>query len=192
MVANPWEIPFDIETWNTVWQGFSAVGTVGTLAYTLKLYRHQNWTNQSAEARKVITWVESPGAETNDGVHTYHSTFQLLNQSSSPIHDVAVRIVLPTLKDYLKRRKAMPHTDAPEYTEQQWTEPVGPLNDMVRLDWGVLDGGLRDTVVPGESRSKRIATPVPARCVDVLVEFLHSDGHRWQKNASTGKLKLLD
>jgi hypothetical protein len=30
------------------------------------------------------------------------------------------------------------------------------------------------------------------RCVDLLVEFLDGDGQKWERNVSTGKLKLLD
>lgn len=141
-----------------------------------------------------MIWVSSPGPSTDEGIHTYHNTFHLHNGSPRPIHNVDVRVALPSLRVYNKRRKLVPNLDPPTFTEEQWDEPADALRDLTEFYWG---GGFREnrvpeTVVGGYGLTKEFTSPVPMRCVDLLVQFLDGDGQKWQKNVSTGKLKLLD
>lgn len=189
-----WQYPFLAQTWESVWTGVAAVGTIGTLLFTLILFRRDQWRSRSAEARQVMIWNQSPGASTDDGVHTYHNTFHLVNSSPRPIHDVRITLVLPSRREYNKRRKWVPNLDPPEYTREQWKTPPERLKDMTEFWWGgsFKENALPETVIPGGTLTKDIATPVPVRCVDLVVDFLDGDGQRWQRNASTGKLRLLD
>jgi hypothetical protein len=163
MWGDLWHFPFVTETWATVWQAVGSIGTVGTLTYTLRLFAREQWRFRSAEARRVMIWNESPGASTDDGVHTYHNTVHLVNASARPIHDVHIQVVLPSLREYNKRRKSVPHLDPPSYSRQQWKEPVEPLRDMTKFYWGGSfkeSNKLPETVVAGDTRTKDISTPV--------------------------------
>lgn len=71
----------------------------------------------------------------------------MVNQSPRPIHNVNIRVILPSLREYNRRRRTVPNLDLPEYNKRQWKEAVTPLNDMVRFYWGNLEGGLPETVV---------------------------------------------
>lgn len=194
MWGDLWHYPFIAQTWATVWTAVGAIGTVGTLAYTLRLFRRDQWRNQSAEARQVMIWNQSPGASTDNGVHTYHNTFHLVNSSPRPIHDVRIAVKLPSLKQYTKRRELVPNMDPPEYSKQQWKAPDERFKAMTEFYWGsgFNEDALPETVIPGGTLTKHITTPVPMRCVDLVVDFLDGDGQRWQRNASTGELRLLD
>lgn len=194
MWGDLWKFPFIAEIWETVWTAVGAIGTVGTLWYTLRLFSREQWRNRSAEARQVMVWNQSPGASTDDGVHTYHNTFHLLNSSPRPIHSVEIRVVLPSLRVYTKRRKLVPHLDPPTYTDEEWKQPVQPLADLIKIYWGggFEENRVPETVVNGYGLTKKFTSPVPMRCVDFLVEFLDGDGQKWRKNITTGELKQLD
>lgn len=118
MWGDLWQYPFVSQTWGTVWQAVAAVGTVGTLTYTLRLFNREKWRHRTAEARQVLIWNESPGASTDNDEHTYHNTVHLVNASPRPIHDVNIQVVLPSLREYNKRRKLVPQLDAPSYSKQ--------------------------------------------------------------------------
>lgn len=124
MWGDLWQYPFVSQTWGTVWQAVAAVGTVGTLTYTLRLFNREKWRHRTAEARQVLIWNESPGASTDNDEHTYHNTVHLVNASPRPIHDVNIQVVLPSLREYNKRRKLVPQLDAPSYSKRYRHAPM--------------------------------------------------------------------
>ncbi|SHQ63542.1 Uncharacterised protein [Mycobacteroides abscessus subsp. abscessus] len=180
-----WDIRFSPGVWGTVWDGFSGVGTVGTLTFTLLMFTRERKRNLTQEARQIVTWIQSPGCSTDEGINTYSSSLHLLNQSPRPIHRLRIAVKLPKQKVYEQRRQKLPSLVPPPYNEAY-------LQETLKIDWGLLDGGLAETIVPGDARCKTFESKVPMQCVDVLVDFLDGDGQHWQRNLTTGKLRLLD